>query len=138
LRTLDSEKAKRQAKFIIEVPDRAKHREFPGEDGGNHLLRGRLADTPGHADDRTAPLPPHVARQVLQSFDCRLHPDDIKARGQLNPRPFNNNAGSFPFDSLLDEVVPVESGSFDREEKVTLIQGSRVDRVAPDFGISTT
>src|SRR5262252_2505167 len=136
LRMLNTEQAKRQAEFIIEVSRRTQHLESPAENGGNHLLRCRLAGTPGYAYDGPAPLPSYETSEILQSFECGFDSHHLEFRGTTDSGVFYNGSGRLFLDRLLDEIVAVETRSFYCEKQVSGIQGSRVDRVTSNLGIS--
>ncbi len=122
--------AERQAPMIVEV---ALGRGGPAECAQRqrqHLLRARLADAAGHADDLRLRARPRGAREIRHA-GLRVA-DDEKRRflGRLLPVLCDHRGGG-PFgERVADEAVPVAILAANGDEQVARLDVPAVDRNA--------
>ena len=130
--TLGAQQAQRQAELVVEISDRAQHREL--------LCREPRRSFPSSWSCRRCPVtpmigPPHCrltnAGKILQRVDGRLDPHDTESRQKAQSHAVSTTtARGLLLDRLLQEVVTVKPRPFDGKEQFSRIQSARVDGVA--------
>ncbi len=97
-----------------------------------HVLRRRLADRAGDADDRDAGAAAHVAGEVGECARRVGHAHDAAGRRAARRRGARRAAAAPLRRGLGEEVVAVEARPADRDEEGARREGARVDRDAGD------
>ena len=131
---LQFEQLQGHAKFVVEVPLGAKHRETRREDFRDRFLGRGFAGAACHSDDVLIPMPAHRGGQCLQRDQRIVHNQQSVGMGQLEEIRYfaasHNRGASAPLQRSRDEGVRIVSLPADSKKEIAGRKGAGVDGVS--------
>ena len=124
----EAEQREWQAPLVVEAPRRLQRVPPRAEDGGDELLRRRLAVRARDGDDGNRELRAMPCREAAERLRRLVHEHERHVRRQIVRQLVDDQAGGAAPGRLAKVDVSVEPVAFDRKERLADGERARVDR----------